>query len=153
MFGKVHEEKEGKWNTHAINHFMALRLSLYRKKSGLLSPRTRQCSPTSVSGRLYPTEIPHCSYFSQIWFSCHSDFPKQLLQNWFKVLCSGTMRQAIFRRKRLSLQHFFCCRLINLPAVNKTHSSLETHSTQQPFHFSSFGTRLVRGISRSKKRY
>lgn len=152
MFGKVHEEKEGKWNTwyQPFNCIMALYV---QKKSGLFSPRSRQFNPASVSGRLYPTEIPHCSSFSHIWFSCHSDFPKQLLQNWFKVLCSGTMSQAIFRRRRLSLQHFFYCRLINLPAVNKSHNSLETQSIQQPFHLSSFGTPLVRGMSRSKKRY
>lgn len=32
MFGKVHEEKEGKWNTDGTNHLIALWLSMYRKK-------------------------------------------------------------------------------------------------------------------------
>lgn len=88
------------------NRSVALRLPMCRKESGLGSPRTRQRSPTSVSGGLCPPGIPRCSCFPQIWFSCSSDFPKRLLgilQNWFKALCCRTMSQAIARRKRLAL--------------------------------------------------
>lgn len=43
-----------------INHFMC------RKERGLSSPRTRQRSPASVSGRLHPAAMPCCSCFPQI---------------------------------------------------------------------------------------
>lgn len=77
------KKKVSKWNTDGSSYqpfhsIKALMLFMCRKERGLSSPRTRQRSPTSVSGRLHPAGIPRCS---PDWMQLQFQFPQTAVGN------------------------------------------------------------------------
>lgn len=130
-------------------------LFMCRKERGLSSPRTRQRSPTSVSGRLHPAGIPRCS---PDWMQLQFQFPQTAVGNLTELVQSTLLQDdesGNFQKKEIGSVAFPPLQTgkICLLQMRYSHNPFETHSTLQQFHFSSFGTPLVRGMSRCKKRH